>query len=140
MKGIQVLAAAVLILLCIVAYKIVFVPTSMTMQTIPNQIFATSSRPVVVKATLTNGLGLPVPFEHLAGKFVVYQGSGKIDIIRTESDRLVFKTRGDVGRLVIYFYTTEMPFPVEVVLDIQPSSIAGLVPRHESTMMSYFVV
>ena len=122
MKGTRVLAAALLILVCIVVYKIVFVPAGMTMQTVPGQIFAASSKPVVVRAILTNRLGLPVPFEHLKGKFVVCQGSAKIDILRTEDDRLVFKTRGDVGRLVIYFYTSEMPFPVEVVLDIKSSA------------------
>lgn len=132
MKGTRILATALLILLCIVAYKVVFVPASMTVQTVPGQIYATSSTPVVVKAILTNRLGLQVPFEHLTGKFIVYQGSGKIDIIRTEGDRLIFKTKGDVGRLVIYFYTSEMPFPVEVVLDIKPSAIAGLAPLHKS--------
>ncbi len=133
MKGIQILAAAVLVLLCIVVYKVVFVPTSMSMQTVPERIYATSSKPVTVKATLTNRLGLPVPFEHLTGKFVVYQGSHKINIVRTERDRLVFKTKGDAGRLVIYFYSAKIPFPVEIVLDIRPSAIAGLSPWYEST-------
>lgn len=123
----SIIIAAVLILLGIVCYKIVFVPTSLNMQSSPQEIFASSSSPIVVKATLINRLGLPVPFERLDGKFIVYQGSSKINIIKTESDELVFRTRGATGRLIIYFYSQTIPFPVEIVLDIKQSAIASLI-------------
>lgn len=128
MKGKHILLIAILLLLGIVCYKIVFVPTSLTMQSRPETVFASSTSRIIVKATLINRLGLPVPFERLAGKFVVYQGANKINIIRKESDRLVFKTRGDAGRLVIFFYSKTIPFPVEMILNIRESAIAALIP------------
>lgn len=121
------LAASLLVLLVIVCYKIVFVPSSLTMRSQPEQIFASSASPVTVKATLINKLGLPVPFEHLKGKFIVYEGADKINVVRTEGNEMIFKTRGTTGRLVIYYYSGAIPFPVEIILNIRESSIAGLI-------------
>ena len=127
MSGKSIIIVAVLVLLGIVAYKVVLVPTSLNMQSQPHEIFASSSSPVVVRARLINKLGLPVPFERLYGKFVVYQGADKIDIVKTERNELVFKTRGSSGRLIIYFYSLSIPFPVEIILNIKQSAIASLI-------------
>lgn len=127
MSGKSIIIFSLLVLLGIVGYKVVFVPTSLNMESHPQEIFASSSSPVVVKATLINRLGLPVPFERLYGKFVVYQGANKIDIVKTERNELVFKTRGSAGRLIIYFYSRTIPFPVEIILNIKQSAIASLI-------------
>ncbi len=133
MKAKYVLAIATVLLLGIVCYKIEFVATSLRMQSRPENVFASSSSPITVKATLVNRLGLPVPFERLVGKFVIYRGADKINVIKKESDTLVFKTTGDTGRLVIFFYSTAMPFPVEMVLNIRESAMATLLPPMSST-------
>lgn len=125
MSGKSVLLIAAVLLLAIVCYKVVFVPTSLSMQSYPEQIFVSSASPVKVKATLIDRLGLPVPFSRLDGKFVVDQGGDKINIVQTERDELVFTTRGAAGRLVIYFYSASIPFPVEIVLNIKESAMAS---------------
>ena len=123
-KSLIILSAA--LLLGIVCYKVVFVPTSLAMASSPDKVFAGGSSPVVVKAKLLNRLGMPVPFRHLAGKFVVDEGANMIDILKTERDELVFRTKGATGRLVILFYTSAVPFPVEIVVNISGTAIAGL--------------
>jgi hypothetical protein len=124
-KSLVLISAAVL--LGIVCYKVVFVPTSLTMASSPNKVFASGSSPVVVKATMINRLGIPVPFRHLAGKFVVDEGADKIDVVKTESDELIFKTKGATGKLVILFYTSAIAFPVEIIVNISGTAIAGLI-------------
>ncbi len=115
------------LLLGIVCYKVIFVPTSLAMASSPDKVFAGGSSPVVVKATLLNRLGMPVPFRHLAGKFVIDEGADKIDVVKTESDELVFKTKGATGKLVILFYTSAIAFPVEIIVNISGTAIAGLI-------------
>jgi hypothetical protein len=115
------------LLLAIVCYKVVFVPTSLAMSSSPDKVFAGGSSPVVVKATLLNRLGMAVPFRHLTGRFVVDEGADKIDVVRTESDELIFKTKGATGKLVILFYSNAIPFPVEIVVNISGTAIAGLI-------------
>ncbi|MCL5021032.1 MAG: hypothetical protein M1339_05085 [Bacteroidetes bacterium] len=127
MNGKSVILFSAVLLLGIVCYKVVFVPTSLSMHSFPEQIFVSSATPVTVKATLIDRLGLPVPFERLEGKFVVDQGGDKINVVQTKSDELVFTTKGSAGRLVIYFYSTKIPFPVEIVLNIKESAMASLI-------------
>ncbi len=124
-KSLIIVSAAVL--LGIVCYKVVFVPTSLTMASSPDKVFAGGSSPVVVKATMINRLGMPVPFRHLSGKFVVDEGADKIDIVKTDRDELVFRTKGTTGKLVILFYSSAIPFPVEIVVNISGTAIAGLI-------------
>lgn len=124
-KSLILVSAAVL--LGIVCYKVVFVPTSLTMASSPNKVIAGGSSPVVVKATMINRLGIPVPFQHLSGKFVVDEGADKIDIVKTDRDELVFRTKGTPGKLVILFYSNAIPFPVEIVVNISGTAIAGLI-------------
>lgn len=123
----SVLALSLVVLLAIVCYKVVFVPTSLSMKSSPEEIFASSTSPVIVKATLVNKLGLPVPFTRVDGRFIVYEGADKIHIVRTEGNELIFKTMGSTGRLVIYYYSTTIPFPVEMILNIKESAIASLI-------------
>ena len=115
------------LLLGIVCYKVVFVPTSLKMNSSPETIYAGGASPVVVRAVMTNRLGMRVPFERLTGKFVVDEGGDKINIVSTEGDEIVFRTKGAAGRLILLFYSKVIPFPVEIVLDIKGSTIAGLV-------------
>ena len=123
----SVLAFSLVVLLAIVCYKVVFVPASLSMKSSPEEIFASSTSPVIIKATLINKLGLPVPFTRVDGRFIVYEGADKIHIVRTEGNELIFKTMGSTGRLVIYYYSTTIPFPVEMILNIKESAIASLI-------------
>jgi hypothetical protein len=119
-------AVVAALLLGIVGYKVVFVPTSLRMKSTPETIFAQSQSPVVVRAILTDKLGLRVPFRHLSGKFVVDEGAEKIDIVKTEGDEIEFRTKGMTGRLVILYYSDAVVFPVEIVLNITGSAVASL--------------
>ena len=127
MSAKSLIAASLALLLGIVCYKVIFVPTSLSMASSPDKVFAGGSSPVVVKATLINRLGIPVPFQHLSGKFVVDEGADKIDIVKTDRDELVFRTKGTKGKLVILFYSNAIPFPVEIVVNISGTAIAGLI-------------
>ncbi len=127
MNSRSVIIFSLVLLFGIVCYKLVFVPTSMSLQSSPHDIFSVNTSPVKVKAMLTNRLGMQVPFEHLTGKFIINEGADKIDIVKTERDELIFKTKGSTGRLVILFFSNEIPFPVELVLDIRGAAIADLI-------------
>ncbi len=126
MNGKSLVAILIVLLLGIVCYKVVLVPTNLVMRTSPENIFASSSSPVVVRATLINRLGMPVPFRRLSGKFIVDEGADKIAIVKTGRDELVFRTSGQTGRLVILFYSNAIAFPVEIVLNIKGAAVAEL--------------
>lgn len=105
-------------------YKMVIAPVSVTFESCPAKILTNSSSPIVVAVFPVNRLGLRIPFGHLDGKFVVNEGSEKIDIVQEKRDELIFKTGDSVGRLVIFYYTNRIPFPIQIILNIENSSLA----------------
>ena len=115
-------------LLGIVAYKIVFIPVSVNMTSYPRQIFVNSSTPVDIKVVAVNRIGFPIPFMRLHGKFVIQEGAKKIQVLKAGNDEMVFNTKDTAGKLVVLYYTPIIPFPVEIVLNIETSSIACLNP------------
>lgn len=119
-----VLVLLVVVFFGIVAYKIIFSPFSVTIESYPNKILANSSSPVIVRVVALNRLGFRVPFAHLDGKFVVREGAEKIEIVREKGDEFMFKTRGGTGKLVILYYTAVVPFPVEILLNIETAALA----------------
>jgi hypothetical protein len=119
-----VLVLLVVVFLGIVAYKIIFSPFSVTIESHPNKILANSSSPVIVRVVALDRLGFRIPFERLDGKFVVREGAEKIEIVRENRDEFIFKTRGSTGRLVILYYTAVVPFPVEILLNIETAALA----------------
>jgi hypothetical protein len=114
-----------LILFGAAIYKIFFLPTSITFESYPKKIFAFGSSPVKVKVIALNRLGIAIPLKHLTGKFIVEDGTDKIEVLREMGDELTFLPRGKVGRVVVLYYTSMMPFPLEIVLDIRNAFIAG---------------
>lgn len=113
-----------IVLAGLVGYRLLLSPASVTFEYRPSVILTNSSSENVVHVFPVNRLGLKIPFVHLAGRFVVSQGKEKIDILREKNDELIFKTRNVPGRLVILYYTSTVPFPVEIILDIENASIA----------------
>lgn len=112
-------------------YKMVLSPVSVTFaltdllwKSHPRTIFANSSSPVAVEVFPVNRLGFRVPFRHLDGKFVVSEGRDKIDIVQEQRSVLIFKTRNSTGRLIIFYYAEKVPFPVEIILNIESASLA----------------
>lgn len=107
-----------------VLYKLVFLPTSVSFESCPKKIFVYSSSSVTIKIIALNRLGFGVPFKHLNGKFVVREGTEKIEVVREERDEFTFRTKGSKGRLVILYYTSVVPFPVEIILNIEDATVA----------------
>jgi hypothetical protein len=97
---------------------------NVTFESRPGRILTNSSYPVTIEVFPTNRLGFKVPFKHLEGKFVVSEGEEKIDIVQEKKDEFIFKTRNSSGRLVIFYYAQKVPFPVEIVLNIEGASLA----------------
>lgn len=112
-------------------YKMVLSPVSVTFaltdplgKSHPREIFANSSSAVVVEVFPINRLGFRVPFSHLDGKFVVSEGREKIDIVQEQRNVLIFRTKNSAGRLVIFYYAQKVPFPVEIILNIESGTLA----------------
>ncbi len=112
------------ILAGIVAHKAIFSPRSVTFECHPERILANSSSPIVVRVVALNRLGFRVPFEHLDGNFAIQEGAEKINIVSKNNDHLIFKTAGRTGRLVIMYFTRVVPFPVEIILNIESAALA----------------
>ena len=106
-------------------FKILFSPVSITFESRPGKIFSNSSSPITVEMFAVNRLDFKIPFKHLYGKFVIGEGGEKIDIVQEKEDELLFRTRNDTGRLVIFFYAKNVPFPVEIILNIESASLAA---------------
>ncbi len=115
-----------LVALCLIGYRVIFTTTSVKVDRTRETIFVDSSSPVSVRVVAINRLGMRVPFKHLKGRFVVREGAEKITIIGTREDELIFKTNSLSGRLEILYYTGVIPFPVEIVFNIESESIADL--------------
>ncbi len=128
MRARSMFTLAFAVLLGVVAYKIVFVPVSVNMSSYPKQIFVNSSTPVDIKVVAVNRIGFSVPFMRLNGKFMVQEGAKKIQVLKAGNDEMVFNTKDTAGKLVVLYYTPIIPFPVEIVLNIETSSIAYLSP------------
>lgn len=114
------------VVLAVIAYKILFTTFSISIESYPDKIFVNDSSPVSVKVVALNRLGMRIPFRHLDGEFAVREGVEKIDIIKVKKDEIIFKTKNNSGRLVILYYTHVVPFPVEIVLNIETATIASL--------------
>ena len=108
----------------IVARKVVFSTRSLTFECHPAKVLAYSSSPVVVRIVALNRLGFKVPFVHLDGNFAIQEGAERIKIVSESKDHLVFRTMGRTGRLVILYYARGVPFPVEIILNIEASTLA----------------
>ena len=121
-----VIVSLLVVVLGIIAYKIIFTTFSITIKSYPDKIFVDSSSPVRIKVVALNRLGLRVPFRHLDGKFVVREGVEKIEVIKVEKDEIMFNTKSSPGGLVILYYTHIVPFPVEIVLNIETATVASL--------------
>jgi hypothetical protein len=107
-----------------VLYKMVFLPTSVSFESYPKKIFVYSSSPVTVKIIALNRLGFGIPFKRLNGKFVVREGTEKIEVVGEKRNEFIFRTKGSSGRLVILYYTSVVPFPVEIILNIEDATVA----------------
>lgn len=105
-------------------YKMTFSPVSVTFESRPGKILVNSSSPVVVDVFPLNRLGLKIPFVHLEGRFVLSEGSEKIYVVKEKEDELIFQTRSSTGRLVVFYYARNIPFPVEIILNIESAAIA----------------
>ncbi len=124
MKPRSILVLVLLVLVGIVVYKIVFVPVSVGITSTPKKIFINSSSPVDIRVVALNKIGFGVPFMRLQGKFEIPEGASKIQIVRTGADELMFNTKSTTGKLVVLYYTPAVPFPVEIVLNIETSAMA----------------
>ncbi len=118
------LLVGIVLLASVIAYKMVFSPVSVTFASYPQKILTNSSSPIMVSVFQTDRLGFRIPFGHLDGKFVVNEGAEKIDIVREDKDELLFKTRNRSGTVIILYYARKVPFPVEIVLNIEDASLA----------------
>jgi len=113
----------------LVTYKLVFIPSSIGTQTTPERIFVNQSSSVVVKVVPLNRLGLRVPFRHLKGRFIIREGEDMLEVTATTSDQMTFRTRGSPGKIVIYYYTDIIPFPIEIILNVESATVASLQSR-----------
>ncbi|MCL4539804.1 MAG: hypothetical protein M1378_09460 [Bacteroidetes bacterium] len=118
------LALVFAVLLGVVAYKTVFVPVSVGMESYPKKIFINTATPVDIKVVALNRIGFRIPFMRLHGKFIIPEGATKIQVLKTEDDEMIFRTKSTAGKLVVLYYTPIIPFPVEIVLDIETSALA----------------
>jgi hypothetical protein len=115
---------AIALLVSFAIYRVVFSPVSVTFKTYPVKILTNSSSPITVDVFQINRLGFRVPFRHLDGKFVVNEGAERIDIVQEAKDKFIFKTRNSSGAVVILYYAGKVPFPVQIVLNIEGASLA----------------
>ena len=115
---------AIALLISFAIYRVVFYPVSVTFKTYPVKVLTNSSSPITVDVFQINRLGFRVPFRHLDGKFVVNEGAERIDIVQEGKDRFIFKTRNSSGVVVILYYASKVPFPVQIVLNIEGASLA----------------
>ncbi len=116
----------VAVTLAVVADKIIFSTTTVSVESNPQRILVGSSSPVEVEVVPLNRLGFNVPFDHLSGKFVVRQGGDKINVVRAGQNKFVFTPGTTAGKVVIFFYASNLAFPVEIVLRIESASIASV--------------
>lgn len=126
MSGKFFLILPAVILAGFIVYRVLISPASVTFENRPSRILSNSSSENTVKVFPVDRLGLKIPFVHLVGRFIVNQGKEKIDIVAEKSDELIFRTRNVTGRLVIFYYTSIMSFPLEIILEIESTSMAGL--------------
>ena len=127
-----VIAFLLLVFLGFVLYKMIFLPISVSFESYPKKIFVYGSSPVTVKVIALNRLGFGIPFKRLDGKFVVREGTEKIEVVQEKRDEFVFRTKRSSGRLVILYYTSVVPFPVEIILNIETASVAD---KNSSTFL-----
>ncbi len=127
----RLLLLGILILLGFAVYRLMFVTASIAFTlTDPDgdsrsQRVSTNSSLITVNVFQVNRLGFRVPFSHLDGKFIVREGAEKIENVQEKKDQFAFKTRNNIGTLVILYYARGVPFPIEIVLDIEGASLAG---------------
>jgi len=114
----------VVIFVGVAIYKLVFYPVSLSFESHPSRILAVGTSPIALEVFPVDRLGIRVPFAHLHGRFVVSEGADKIEVIETKSNELKFKTRGSTGRLVIFYYAHNIPFPIEIILNLENSTLA----------------
>ncbi len=126
MSAKSILALIFAVLFGIVAYKTVFSPVSIAIRSYPKKIYIDSSNPVDVKVVAVNRIGFGIPFMRLRGHFLIQEGATKIQVLKTKGDELIFRTKSATGKLVILYYTTVVPFPVEIVLNIETAAIASV--------------
>lgn len=118
------LFTGIVLLVSFSIYRVVFSPVSVTFESRPVKILVNSSSTITVNVFQINRLGFRIPFKHLDGKFVVNEGTEKIDIVQNDKDEFIFKTRNSTGTVVIFYYARKVPFPVEIVLNIEGASLA----------------
>ena len=118
------LLSIIIVLAGIVCYKMIFSPVSVSFKSHPVKILVDSPDPILLEVFPVNRLGFRIPFGHLKGKFVVSEGKEKIEVVREKEDEFVFKTGNRSGRLVIFYYAGEIPFPIEIILNIEAASLA----------------